>query len=92
MKNKKQDEKIKSKKINRRNETSVNEEDENGTHNDEVNEDEEDDNISSFHSAVENLVQGNGNVSESDIINNLPPKRKRPQQQLFSVLQGHHIC
>lgn len=71
-----QDEKIKSKKINRRNETSVNEEDENGTHNDEVNEDEEDDNISSFHSAVENLVQGNGNVSESDIINNLPPEKE----------------
>lgn len=71
-----QEEKIKSKKINRRNETSVDEEDENGTHNDEVNEDEEDDNISSFHSAVENLVQGNGNVSESDIINNLPPEKE----------------
>ncbi|KAF4006108.1 Nuclear condensing complex subunit, C-term domain family protein [Saccharomyces cerevisiae] len=73
---KQEQEKIKSKKINRRNETSVNEEDENGTHNDEVNEDEEDDNISSFHSAVENLVQGNGNVSESDIINNLPPEKE----------------
>ncbi|CAI4058875.1 hypothetical protein SKDZ_04G5270 [Saccharomyces kudriavzevii ZP591] len=81
------EEKIKSKKGNsHKNGVSSDGEDNDKTNNDATNDDEEDDNIASFHSAVENLVQGNGNVSESDIINNLPPEKEASSETIVLCL------
>ena len=58
----------------------------NSINDDAANDDDEDDNIASFHSAVENLVQGNGNISESDIMNNLPPEKEASSETIVLCL------
>ncbi|CCC70779.1 hypothetical protein NCAS_0F02950 [Naumovozyma castellii] len=55
-------------------------------------EEEENDSVESFHSAVEHLVNGVSNMSEQDIMNQLPPEKEaRPETMIQCLTRSAYM-